>query len=255
MTQQLPAGLGPAEATRLAAIELATRFTLDGQGRIVAESPPDGSAGPLMYLAGAEPNLVAFGHEVPPEIVERVKALVAGEAPLRLQEDEPVQMESYLRLLAPLGPVKAAAGLSFLLPHHTLFAGSCDLVSWGAPEGAAVEARLARDGMTPALAEMGFGEVADLWPPWCAAMADGEIASLAFCSRLTPAGAELGLVTLPALRGRGLAAAATAGWSALPALAGRTLFYSTARSNLASQRVAAKLGLAFIGPTWEIVRA
>lgn len=255
MTQQLPAGLASAESTRLAAIELATRFTLDGQGRILAESPPDGSAGPLMYLAGAEPNLVAFGHEVAPEIVERAKALVAGESPLRSSGDEPALMESYLRLLAPLGPVKAEAGLSFQLPHDTPFPGSPDLVSSGTPAGAAVEARLARDGMTPALAEMGFGEVADLWPPWCAAMAHGEIASLAFCARLTAAGAELGLVTLPRFRGRGLAAAATAGWSALPALAGRTLFYSTARSNLASQRVAAKLGLAFIGPTWEIVRA
>ena len=109
--------------------------------------------------------------------------------------------------------------------------------------------------MPDALAALGFRSVADLWPPWCAAVVGGEVASLAFSSRLTPVGAELGLVTLPSHRGKGLAAAATAGWSALSALEGRTLFYSTARSNLASQRVAAKLGLPFICSTWEIARA
>lgn len=255
MTQEFPAGLAQAESTRLAAIELTTRFTLDDEGRILAESPPDGSAGPSMYLAGAAPNLVAFGREAPPEIVRTATELVAGEPPLRSREDQPAQMERYLRLLAALGPVKAAAGLSFKLPNDTPAPGSPDLVWWGTPEGAAVEAKLARDGMGPELVEMGFRETADLWAPWCAAMADGQIASLAFSARLTRSGAELGLVTLPAYRGRGLAAAATAGWSALPALANRALFYSTAKSNLASQRVAAKLGLAFIGPTWEIVRA
>src|SRR5690606_28612580 len=122
-------------------------------------------------------------------------------------------------------------------------------------EGARLEETLIRDGMQPDLVEMGFRQVSDLWAPWCLALQDGQIASLAFAARLGGGGAELGLATLPAFRGRGLAAAATAGWSALPALAGRTLFYSTAASNLASQRVVAKLGLKFIGPTMSISRA
>jgi predicted GNAT family acetyltransferase len=58
--------------------------------------------------------------------------------------------------------------------------------------------------------------------------------------------------TLPAYRGRGLAAAATAGWSRLPGLQMRPLFYATHRDNLSSQRVIARLGLPFLGIRLQI---
>ena len=98
----------------------------------------------------------------------------------------------------------------------------------------------------------GFRQIEDLWPPWCAAMVDGEIASLAFTTRLSAVGAELGLATAKSFRGRGLAAAATAGWTGLPVLHSRALFYSTSRTNLSSQRVVARLGLRFIGTSFRI---
>ncbi|HEY9237092.1 MULTISPECIES: GNAT family N-acetyltransferase [Phenylobacterium] len=240
MTTNQPAGMPPAEAARLAAIELETRFTLDSDGRIIGEAPPDLSPGPLLYVADLEPRLMALSHAVPQEVAAGADA---------------DSLEASLLALSAMGPVNAAEGLSFLLPHRTAAPTAAELVAWGTAPGSALETRFAEAGMPEALVRAGFREVADLWPPWCAAMVDGEVAALAFSARLSPIGAELGLVTLPAYRGRGLAAAATAGWSALPALADRTLFYSTTRSNFASQRVAAKLGLPFICATWEIVRA
>ncbi|MES3027803.1 MAG: GNAT family N-acetyltransferase [Pseudomonadota bacterium] len=235
--------------------ELGTRFTLTATGRIEREADPDGSPGPLMFLAGCDSgNLVQFGHELGSDLVAELDALAAEEPPLSKPDAVPIHLGRYLELLRPFGPLETHPGLSFHLPHRAPAPITASLIASGTVEGDQLEAILAREGMAPDLVEMGFRGIGDLWAPWCLALQDGQIASLAFTARLGADGAELGLATLPAFRGRGLAAAATAGWSALPALAERTLFYSTAMSNLASQRVVAKLRLKFLGPTLSISR-
>lgn len=110
----------------------------------------------------------------------------------------------------------------------------------------------ATDGVPESWFDLGFHGVADFWSPWCAAIVDGEVASLACAARLTDSGAELGLVTAKAFRGRGFGAAATAGWSRLPTLRSRTLFYSTDRDNASSKRVASRLGLRHHGASLRI---
>ncbi len=236
--------------------ELETRVTLTPGGRIDREADPDQSPAPLMFLAGCDSgNLVQFGHELNGDLVAELQALVRDEPPLSKPGAVPVHLERYLDLLGTFGPLQTDPGLSFHLPHRSQTAVSAPLVASGTPEGDHLVATLTREGMPPDLVAMGFRNASDLWAPWCLALQDGQIASLAFAARLGGGGAELGLATLPAFRGRGLAAAATAGWSALPSLVDRTLFYSTATSNLASQRVVSKLGLKFIGPTFDVSRA
>lgn len=73
-----------------------------------------------------------------------------------------------------------------------------------------------------------------------------------FAARLSRSAAETGVATVPAFRGRGYAAAATAGWAALPSLRGHILFYETDRMNRSSQGVARRLGLRFLGATFAI---
>jgi predicted GNAT family acetyltransferase len=75
---------------------------------------------------------------------------------------------------------------------------------------------------------------------------------VAFAARLSKAGACLGVVTVPAFRGKGYAAAVTAEWSRLPSLKSRALFYSTDQSNTSSQRVVARLGLRFLGASLRL---
>lgn len=257
-SQAAPTGAAaPAlSALSLINIEFETRFTLTPTGRIERETDPDRSPGPLMFLAGCDGGaLVKFGHELADDLVAELKALTTEEPPLSRPGQAPVHIEQCLELLAAFGPLQNHPGLSFHLPHRSQARVSAPLIASGTAEGDLLQATLTREGMPPALVEMGFRDAKDLWAPWCLALQDGEIASLAFAARLGGGAAELGLATLPAFRGLGLAAAATAGWSALPSLADRTLFYSTATSNLASQRVVAKLGLKFIGPTWGISKA
>lgn len=257
-SQAAPGGAAaPAlSAWSLINIEFETRFTLTPAGRIEREADPNRSPGPLIFLAGCDGDvLVRFGHELDDDLVAELKALTAEEPPLSRPGQVPVHLERYLDLLHPFGPLQNHPGLSFHLPHRSQAQVSAPLIASGTAEGDHLQATFTREGMPPALVEMGFRDAGDLWAPWCLALQDGEIASLAFAARLGGGGAELGLATLPAFRGLGLAAAATAGWSALPSLADRTLFYSTANSNLASQRVVAKLGLKFVGPTLGISRA
>jgi RimJ/RimL family protein N-acetyltransferase len=64
--------------------------------------------------------------------------------------------------------------------------------------------------------------------------------------------ADAGVWTHPEFRGHGHAAAVTAEWAALMRPTGRLLFYSTARTNRSSQRVAARLGLRRIGYLWQL---
>jgi GNAT acetyltransferase len=261
MTHATPAAPPSADAPTPSAwslvnLELETRFEIAPDERIEREAPPDGGPGPLMFLAGCADGVVArIGRSVRDDIAQELRALSANEPPMVGPDSAPRGLDRYLALLGRDGPAAAHAGLAFHLPHGTAAPGEAVTIMSGTDEAARLENRLARDGMPPALLALKIREVADLWPPYCLVMRDGEIASLAFAARLGDHGAELGLETLPAYRGRGLAALAVAAWSAHPALADRTLFYSTARSNLASQRVAAKLGLGFIGPTWTISRA
>jgi hypothetical protein len=63
---------------------------------------------------------------------------------------------------------------------------------------------------------------------------------------------EAGVWTHPDFRGQGHAAATTAEWAALMRPTDRLLFYSTSRTNRASQRVAAHLGLRRIGFLWQL---
>ncbi len=72
-------------------------------------------------------------------------------------------------------------------------------------------------------------------------------AAVAFAARLGAQGADVGVYTFPAFRGRGLAVAVTTVWSSLPALSDRALFYSTHRTNASSRRVAERLGLRRVG--------
>lgn len=252
MTQHSQAGR---IAHRLVDIEVRARFQVSPAGRIEREAPPDGSPGPLLWLAGSpDGNAFAFGRQLPQDLTDELTALAASEPPLISSDAEPAHMATYLQLLTAQGELRVQRGLSFHLPPVAAPDGF-NFVSSGTPEGDRLLEDLAGGGMPADLVQLGFRDVSDLWAPWSLLLVEGQIASLAFAARLGPSCAELGLATSPAFRGRGLAAAATAGWSAHPNLAGWTLFYSTAQSNVASQRVAAKLGLRFIGPTFAIVSA
>lgn len=225
-----------------------TLFRLRPDGRIECENDPDQSPGPRFWLAGcSEGSLFGVRADLSDDLAAELESLATSEPPFTPQTT-PKHLERYLSLLSGDGSPDHDLGLIYKLPHAHPYSSNARLVSSESDEGRELICSWTAGRIPEGLIELGFRKVADFWAPWCAAMIDGEVGSIAFAARLGDTGAELGLVTAKAFRGRGLASAATAGWTRLPALRSRTLYYSTDRDNLASQRVAARLGLRLRGP-------
>ncbi len=92
--------------------------------------------------------------------------------------------------------------------------------------------------------------------PWAMAIEGGRIVSICHTPvPVTARGAECGVWTDPASRGRGYAAAVVSEWAAILRSSGRSLFYSTHADNLSSQRLAGRLQLRPLGWTWRFGRA
>ncbi|MGE0239001.1 MAG: GNAT family N-acetyltransferase [Parvibaculaceae bacterium] len=239
----------PADDLALIAVDFRTLFVPAGDRRIERENDPDRSPGPLFWLAGcAQGNIAGVRQDVSDAVARELLALADTEPPFHAPGTLPRHVERYETLLtrdgaAPRGEVE----LIHELPHDLPTKGDHELVLSGSAAAFRFEAGIARCGMPQNLVELKMRAPADLWPPWCMLLAEGEVAAMAFAARLSDDGAELGLVTVPKFRGRGFAAEVTAGWSRLPALAKRALFYSTAEDNLASRRVVARLRLRRIG--------
>jgi hypothetical protein len=235
----------------LLALNAATSFVMTDSGRILHGNAPDRSAGPRLYIAGCKTdNIVLLRHDVGAETARAIEALVADEPPLDDPERPPVHLEQYIELLASEAPVQhSSTGLNWYFPERLDYRSEVRLVASGTLEGERLLTRLASEGVPKALAGMGFVNVGEFWWPWCVALHENEIASIAFAARLGQNAAATGVATLPGLRGRGFATAATAGWASLPPLRDYTLFYGADRSNTSSRHVAERLGLHFLGPS------
>jgi hypothetical protein len=238
----------------LLAVRVATAFVLNDAGRIAYENAPDRSAGARLYLAGSvSGNVVRIRHDVSDATARALEVLAADEPPLRHPESTPTHLDEYVHVLDAESPVPSwDLGLMWSFAERLNHAHPAQLVTSGTLAGDHLLARLLADGMPPGLAALGFVDIGEFWAPWCVALHQNEIASIAFAARLGPAAAEIGVATVPPFRGRGFAAAAAAGWAALPALQGRALFYSTQRANASSQRVVERLALRFLGATLSI---
>ncbi len=236
-------------------IHVETIFVFDELGRIVRNTDPDRGAGPRLYLGGCDAgNVVRLRNDVGAKTAQAVETMVADEPPLGARDSVPTHLDDYVELLGAEVPVEERGlGVNYCFPPDFVYEHDVTIVSSDMPEVERVSLGVAADQVLPEpLVAIGFSTVAKLWTPWCVALLHGEIASLVQTVRIGPTGAEAGVDTVPNLRGRGLAAAATAGWAALPSLRGRSLFYSTGVTNKSSQRVTERLGLRFIGASFSL---
>ncbi len=233
---------------------LDTCMALDRHGRLVSQNFPDLSPAPQLLILGCESgNVFGVRRDVPGEVVHRIVELVATEPPLFGPNSRPVHLDQYLDLLS--GDMTAqlrTPNMVFLAPDRLTYSHEIHLVCSGTPEGDRLTGKIRVEGMPPELVGLGFSEIDDLWLPWCIAMNEEQPAAIGFTARLGDRGAEAGVMTVPELRRRGFGAAAVSGWLGHQDLRGKTLFYSTNRSNGASQQVAQKLGLKYLGSSFSI---
>lgn len=87
--------------------------------------------------------------------------------------------------------------------------------------------------------------------PWVMLAPERVVACICHTPRpMTARLAEAGVWTRPDVRGRGFATEATRAWTRLLRPSGRSLLYSTTIDNVASRRVAVKLGAREVGWCW-----
>jgi GNAT acetyltransferase len=238
----------------LLSIQFQTLFLTTGSGRIERENDPDHSSGPGLWLAGcASGNVAGLRFDVTDDLAAEIMALVVKEPPFFTEDVRPQYLDRYIELLSREGAVrKQSLGVIYELPNDLKYGPDVPLIDSESDEWERLCASLSVDGMPAGLLDMGFRDVSDFWAPWCVALHNGRVASVAFAARLSKAGAEIGVATAPEMRGRGYAAAAVAGWSRLQSLKSLALFYSTDQTNGSSQRVAARLRLRLMGASLRI---
>ncbi len=236
----------------LLALEIETCLVMVAPGRFARENSPDNAPGPKVMIAGcAQGNIAAVRADVDDAAARAVLDGVAA-APAWTDGGRLPPWVGEIATRVGAAEAEIGGGPAWRLPNALGFDRAARIVAGESEEGAEMLERFAREGMPRSLAAAGYIGPEHLWPPWCAAMADGEIAALCCAARLGARGAEAGLYSFPPFRGRGFGAAVTAAWSALPSLAGRTLFYSTSWSNRSSIAVTRRLGLPRIGATARI---
>ena len=242
----------------LVALRLSTAFVRDEAGRLLRSNspdPPDRLVAPRMYLAGcAEGNEVGFRYDIDPHVCAEIETLIRNEPPLIDVREAPVHREDYLGLLGGLSEVVSVrSGLLWTFPESVEYSSESPLIHSETAEGERLFERLRQEGTPKAMRDVGFKDVDEFWPPWCIALHEDEIASIAFAARRGPSAAEVGVTTVPHLRRRGYATAATACWSRIPSLHGLPRFYSTDRDNTSSRHVAERLQLRYLGATFAIM--
>ena len=202
-----------------------------------------------MFFAGCRAgNIVRLRDDVDNYAATTILSLAKDEPPFCSPGTAPKHIDQYRELLRLDEPIPDRHfALIHCLANNLAYDHGATLVHQGTAKGDKLYATLARHGVPKSLKEMGFTDVSHFWEPWCVAMDGDEIASIAFAARTGETGTEIGVATMFAFRGRGFAAAVTAGWTSLPQLKDRTLFYSTTRPNLSSQRVIERLRLPLLG--------
>jgi hypothetical protein len=230
----------------LMAIHVDTLFNRDADGRIRSlRRPSERSGNPPRFFMGrtSNGNRWLFRYDTSTDLADELEELCRSEPTVKGLVPPPL---GALRIRAALQArsriVREYRGPAYVLPKtaQTL-------------RGAVLITR-----ENSGLLESGFPWMiplvaahADIGPV-TATIANGRAASICYCARLSSVAAEAGVETLEMARGKGHATAAVSEWAKALRQRGLLPLYSTSWENIASRRVAEKLGAVCYGEDWEI---
>jgi len=238
--------VSPQPDEQLMRIHIATLFNCDADGRIRSLGRPwSRFGGPPRFFMGRwhDGNVWLFRDDIPDDLTRKLEKLCRSE-PSTKDLMRPPRVASAIRgALEGHGPItREYRGPAYLIPEGTQAPTDAMLIN-------AEKCRMLEAGfpwMLPYLtADLDIG-------PVTAAVVNGSAASICYCARLSPLAAEAGVETLDAMRCRGYATAAVAAWASAVRRLGLLPLYSTSWENVASQRVAEKVGAVCYGEDWEI---
>jgi hypothetical protein len=219
-------------------------FTQDDEGRLLETREPHAAVAPRFYLGRSlHGNVWRFRADLDSESVRDLARLAAREAPLAAGGLPPERIQAFRDVLTRRAPVRAEyRGPAFRFPVALLSTPGGDIPWDGMLEiDASTRERLRED----------FVEWMEEIPQRCPCVVveeAGRVVSLCCNARaLGGRGAEAGVETLEASRGRGHAVRVVLGWARAAAANGLHPFYSTSWDNVASRGVARRLGLIQVG--------
>lgn len=222
-------------------LQVEALFRHDGDGRITSTNEPEPAEAPRLFVSrSTDANLWRVRADVPADVVAQVDRLLERDA---LLVDVGAVATVQLELVALL------AGTA---PMTSVIAGPSWYVPTGIPTPRRARALTADD--LPALRPNFpyLSEHLEGLSPCAGAVEDGVVVAVCSSVRITPSACEAGLHTVEAARGRGRGPDAVAAWAAAVRATGRIPLYSTSWDNMASRRVAAKLGLVQYAATFSI---
>jgi RimJ/RimL family protein N-acetyltransferase len=217
--------------------------TFDHRGRVV------GWYG-VTIACSADDQALWIGADVPDALATELAATF-DPAPASMAPAQPLEL--CRRLLDGKGPpLPCRAGPSFLIEAAPQLWSGLRIERSDASTGDAL--RNANPGNWHPVE---WGELLDgRLGPWAIAVEGGLVVSICHTpGPVTARGAECGVWTHAAFRGRGYAAAVVSEWAAILRPSGRYLFYSTQADNLSSQRLARRMQLRPLGWTWRFGHA
>lgn len=220
---------------QLMGIQVETLFVHDGRERMLRTNEPDGRPAPRLFLGRTrQGHVVRFGESVPDWLADRLAAILERAA---LAGDP----------RAPLVTIEALRATLESDAHITMEKGGPAYRFPDLPARPLGAVPVSVDENADAVRDTFPWVVLPAWQPCFAVIRDGTAVSVCFTSRNGALAAEAGVNTLPELRGRGYASAATEAWGAAIRAANRIPLYSTSWDNLASQGVARRVGLIMYG--------
>ncbi len=227
-------------------IQLHTLYRVAPDGRLqFVNEPGDSSDAPApRFFMGRTPvgNLWRYHIDLPDAVIAQLEPLCRAEPTVADLAAPPQAMAAIRAILADHAPITVEyRGPAYWIPDSVQPSPQATLFT---------DAHL--DLLPEEFAWLAEPDSYRSIGPVAAVIVDGQVVSLCFCSRVPGRATEAGLETLPAFRGQGYAVAAVATWAAAVHARGWHPLYSTEWTNLASQRVAQKLGAIHYGEDWSL---
>ena len=219
----------------LALGRVATLHRHDRRGRIVEVNQWDGGT-PARFtlMRTAEHVICRFRADVPDNLAYALEELCSLEPRGQQLDNLPVHQHRYRTLLSEHAVVEAvSAGPVYIFTRDV--AGSAAPIVIGARN-----AHLLGGGLEDWIPDVAHRK------PFMAMVEDGRAVAVCASVRISTAVHCAGVETRPEYRRRGHAVNVAAGWGRAVRALGATPFYSTSWENLASQRVAERLGLTMV---------
>jgi hypothetical protein len=225
----------------LAITRVATLHRHDSRGRMVEVNQWDGGTPARFTLMRTVDDVICrFRTDVPDDLAHTLEELCSQEPRGQRLGKLPVHHHRYRTLLASHASVEVVgAGPAYVFTQEV--AGSAPSIAIGEHN-----AYLLRGGLEDWIPDVPHRR------PFMAMVEDGRAVAVCASVRISTAVHCAGVETRPEYRQRGHAANAAAGWARAVRALGATPFYSTSWDNLASQRVAERLGLTMVAVDFSI---